>query len=457
MRVDYYEYINSPEWRRRANAAKALAGYRCRVCNRHADEVVLNAHHRTYERLGNEDPDDITVLCRNCHELYELNGRPPKKPQQVAKPKVVQPYTLPLPERPAVKSTSTLGSSSPVTLTASVLSKVPAATVAAKPSTMPVTTVQKKPNLLGAILGFIIITAGLIAAIPVSSRFVAFIIGAPVPTSTYTATAMPTFTLTPASTIANNVPTATPQASEIVSISTYETWTNPVDNAVYVYISPGEFLMGSAEQDQDAWINEMPQHSVNIDAFWIMQTEVTNKQYGLCVGAGVCTEPDLTGWNDGMYAEHPVVNVDWEQANTYAKWAGGRLPTEAEWEKACRGTDSRIYTWGNQTATEYLLNYDYNSGDTRPVRSYPPGAYNLYDMAGNVWEWTADWYEEEYYLTSPSSNPKGPENGKFRTPRGGSWESSASTVRCASRPGHGPYSTYSIGFRIVLPNETEPQ
>ena len=156
MRVDYYEYINSPEWRRRADAAKARAGYRCRVCNRHADEVVLNAHHRTYERLGNEDPDDITVLCRDCHELYETHDKSPKKFRKQSKPVEVQPYTLPMPERPAVKSTSTLGSSRPATPTAPVPLKVPVAKVAAKPSTTPVVTAQKKQNILAQRTGLLL-------------------------------------------------------------------------------------------------------------------------------------------------------------------------------------------------------------------------------------------------------------------------------------------------------------
>jgi formylglycine-generating enzyme required for sulfatase activity len=195
-----------------------------------------------------------------------------------------------------------------------------------------------------------------------------------------------------------------------------------------------------------------------VDGFWIMQTEVTNAQYKRCVEAGPCTEPATdpiepgkNRWNDTTYAEHPVTYVTWYQASAYAEWVGGRLPTEAEWEKGCRGTDARLYSWGDQAPDAQRLNYNSNVGDTTPVRSYPPGANGLYDIVGNVWEWTADWYDETYYAQSPTANPEGPERGGFRTFRGGSWHTGGN-VRCAIRNRNYPvYGFNRVGFRVVSP------
>jgi formylglycine-generating enzyme required for sulfatase activity len=195
---------------------------------------------------------------------------------------------------------------------------------------------------------------------------------------------------------------------------------------------------------------EQTQYTVELGGFWIMQTEVTNAQYKKCVGAGACTEPNNDRWNDATYAEHPVTQVDWNQANVYAQWAGGRLPTEAEWEKACRGTDRRIYPWGDKEPNEHRLNYNGNVGDTTPVKSYPPGANGLYDMAGNVWEWTADWYDDTYYARSPTSNPEGPESGDLRIIRGASWGYNDFGVRCAIRNGNFLNGRLNVvGFRVV--------
>jgi formylglycine-generating enzyme required for sulfatase activity len=235
-------------------------------------------------------------------------------------------------------------------------------------------------------------------------------------------------------------PASTPTAPSVQSpadVSVLQpgaTMTNSIDGAVYAWIPPGEFTMGSADEDELADDDEKPVHTVEVDGFWIMQSEVTNAQYGRCVEAGACTPPANDRWNDAMYAEHPVTGVDWRQASAYAAWAGGRLPTDAEWEKACRGTDGRIYPWGDEPPNiERLNSYPSTISDTIPVRSYPPGANGLYDMAGNVWEWTADWYDETYYAQSPTANPQGPESGEWRTLRGGSWNYYDNYVRCAVR------------------------
>jgi formylglycine-generating enzyme required for sulfatase activity len=183
-----------------------------------------------------------------------------------------------------------------------------------------------------------------------------------------------------------------------------------------------------------------------------MRTEVTNAQYAKCVLADACSEPNNARWNDPAYAEHPVTVVTWFQANDYAKWVGGRLPTEAEWEKACGGTDGRIYPWGKETPTADLANFNQNVGDTKPVGSYPQGAspYGVLDMAGNVLEWTSSLFEP--YPYDAADGRENSEAGGTRTLRGGSWDYGVSGVRCAYRNDDYPYyrSTYS-GFRVVTP------
>lgn len=225
---------------------------------------------------------------------------------------------------------------------------------------------------------------------------------------------------------------------------------NPKDDALYIPVPAGEFLMGSPSGvGQD---DEHQQHTVYLDAFWIMQTEVTNAQYAKCVAAGACSAPDNSRWQDAAYADHPVTHVDWNQASAYAQWAGGRLPTEAEWEKAARGTDGRTYPWGEETPSATLANCCDFVNDTTPVGSYPAGAspYGALDMAGNVWEWTADWYDGSYYSRSPAQNPTGPDNGSTRVLRSGSFYNDATVVRVAFRLWNDPdYRLRSNGFRVA--------
>lgn len=201
---------------------------------------------------------------------------------------------------------------------------------------------------------------------------------------------------------------------------------------------------------------EMPEHMVDVDGFWIMQTEVTNAEYARCVTAQACTPPANQRWNDPAYAKHPVTNVNWGQANQYAGWAGGRLPTEAEWEKAARGTDQRSYPWGNTPIQDDLLNYNDVKRDTMPVGSYPAGAspYGALDMAGNVEEWVTDWYSATYYASSPAQNPLGPATGvRFRVTRGGSYGSRRDDVRTTVRGKTllGGLGFPTVGFRVVIP------
>jgi eukaryotic-like serine/threonine-protein kinase len=199
--------------------------------------------------------------------------------------------------------------------------------------------------------------------------------------------------------------------------------------------------------------DEMPVHVADVDAFWIMRTEVTNAQYARCVEAGICTPPSNDRWLNPTYADHPVTHIDWERANTYATWVGGRLPTETEWEKAARGTDEREYPWGNDAPQDHHLNFNYREGDTMPVGSYEAGAspYGLLDMAGNVEEWVADWYGADAYATASARNPTGPPAGIFRVTRGGSLNSSRFDVRTTARGRVLPNSAFpSVGFRVVL-------
>ncbi len=229
------------------------------------------------------------------------------------------------------------------------------------------------------------------------------------------------------------------------------TMVNTTDGARMVFVPAGEFMMGSDKS------NEKPEHLVYIDAFWIYQTQVTNTFYRKCIEAGSC-EGSLSRYVENDY---PAVNINWFQANAYCEWAGGRLPTEAEWEKAARGDDGRIYPWGNEEPTCDLANYlgcvggrqkDGTMIDgTMPVGSYPEGAspYGALDMAGNVWEWVADRYDQDYYSQSPYPNPKGPETGQYRVLRGGAWGFAIDFLPTTYRYRSNPSSPDYGGFRCV--------
>ncbi len=231
-----------------------------------------------------------------------------------------------------------------------------------------------------------------------------------------------------------------------------------------VLVPAGEFTMGSMGADSTRSSDERPQHKVYLDAFLIDRTEVTNAMYAKCVAAGVCKAPsDIRSstrskyYDDTQYANYPVINVSWDAAQVYCKWAGGRLPTEAEWEKAARGPstgsgDGHIYPWGDAPPDVQRANFANNVGDTTPVGAYAAGAspYGALDMAGNVWEWVADWYDETYYASASARNPPGPGSGQDRVLRGGSWKHDQWAVRAATRNRMGPGNVYYlVGFRCA--------
>ena len=214
--------------------------------------------------------------------------------------------------------------------------------------------------------------------------------------------------------------------------------------------------MGSTDADTEASGDEKPQHRIYLDAFWIDRTEVTKAQYQQCFESGSCAAPGCSGTGKG---DHPVVCVGSQDASKYCVWAERRLPTEAEWEKAARGTAGREYPWGNDAPDCNRVNYDgYRVGggkcvgNTTAVGSYPSGAsaYGALDMAGNVWEWVADWYNDKYYANSPAENPPGPDSGGVRVLRGGGWVNDQGSVRAAVRFRNDPaYRRVDIGFRCV--------
>jgi serine/threonine protein kinase/formylglycine-generating enzyme required for sulfatase activity len=233
-----------------------------------------------------------------------------------------------------------------------------------------------------------------------------------------------------------------------------------------VHVPAGEFIMGG-KGDSD----EQPIHTVYLDAFYIDETEVTNAQFtqflneqgnqeegggtwlGIEMKSCLVTESGGQYQPKSGYGDHPVIEVSWYGARAYCQWAGKRLPTEAEWEKAARGTDGRTYPWGEGMDCDHAQ-YRGCGGKTVPVGSKPKGVspYGALDMAGNVSEWVADWYDSDYYASSPESNPEGPASGVYQVRRGGSWFSWQADLRAAARlkPAFPPYYTWDdVGFRCA--------
>jgi formylglycine-generating enzyme required for sulfatase activity len=224
------------------------------------------------------------------------------------------------------------------------------------------------------------------------------------------------------------------------------------DGMRQVLVPAGEFQMGTNEKTA---LKNRPPHRVMLAAFWIDQTEVSNAMYAKCVEAKACPSP-FVGINpfygQSKYENHPVVYVRWDAADAYCRWAERRLPTEAEWEKAARGTDGRVYPWGNNLPDERFANFDNAIGAPLPVDRYALGAspYGALNMAGNVREWVADWFHEFYYMVSPLENPLGPPSGAHKSLRGGSYLDGASEIRVFNRFNHEPLSPgINRGFRCA--------
>ena len=224
------------------------------------------------------------------------------------------------------------------------------------------------------------------------------------------------------------------------------------DGAEMVLIPAGEFQMGSNDDEDD----EKPVHTVYLDDFYMDKYEVTNALYKKFIDSTGYKESSSLYESRFSAPNQPVVGVSWDDTKAYAKWAGKRLPSEAEWEKAARGgLVGKKYPWGN-TITHDDANYSGIGGKDRweytsLVGSFAPNGYGLYDMAGNVWEWCADWYDSEYYAKSPKSNPIGPSSGTSCVLRGGGWHDNTNSLRVASRFNFPDptITTQDIGFRCV--------
>jgi len=258
----------------------------------------------------------------------------------------------------------------------------------------------------------------------------------PVPPSSEPPTAVPSPTIIP-------VTLNGPQAG------TEMAWT---DGGVMVYVPAGEFVMGSGLPDA-------PQKTVYLDSYWIYQTEVTNSMYAFCVAVGACAPPaqelGTPLYDNPIYANYPVVGVSWDMASNYCTWVGGSLPTEAQWEKAARGSSGNPYPWGSQGASCDLGNFSGCIGALTDTTKYRSAAspYGVLDMAGNVYEWVHDFYNETYYNNAPAENPTGPDSGEMRVIRSNSFESDFEQADAAIRHfGGNAYHNRDLGFRCVIQN-----
>jgi eukaryotic-like serine/threonine-protein kinase len=282
-------------------------------------------------------------------------------------------------------------------------------------------------------------------------------------------TATPVPDVTSHQTAENNLKnTETPTPATLFTVG--PTQVSPKDGMVMVYVPQGKFKMGLDNNKELGYFD--PGHTVYLDSYWIDKTDVTNAMYARCVDAGICEAPHSPKNVDTVFKgdDQPAGFVNWNDANTYCQWTGRRLPTNAEWEKAARGTDGRTYPWGNQKPAGNLLNLaDKNSSMeyadqsiddgyifTSPVGNYPDGAspYGALDMAGNAFQWVQDWYSDDYFVNSPDKNPQGPSSGEYRILRGGSCYNDANGVRSALNIADEPSgASGNISFRCAMSAE----
>jgi eukaryotic-like serine/threonine-protein kinase len=270
-------------------------------------------------------------------------------------------------------------------------------------------------------------------------------------------------------------PTPTPTQTTQPGPIPVDVRTNDIDQARIVFIPAGEFTMGSdAESDPNFWGAEGPRHVVYLDDYWIYEKEVTVGMYETCIASGYCPaaflqlseNPEILQYRSDP--QLPMVFVTWEAADYYCSWAADGLPTEAQWEKAARGIDERLFPWGNKPFQQGYANYcgfecDDSSSElatfddgyplTAPVGTFPAGAspYGVMDMAGNVWEWTADFFYPTYYAMSPFENPTGPASGDRHVVRGGGFTNGLSGMRTVARISLDLEAALNtVGFRCVL-------
>jgi formylglycine-generating enzyme required for sulfatase activity len=251
----------------------------------------------------------------------------------------------------------------------------------------------------------------------------------------------------------------------LLLLSLPSTFSQIIDDAM-VTIPAGEFTMG-CDPNTDIYCEFSPEetaHAVYLDAYQIDKYEVTYRRYQKCVDAGVCETPDVGGMFNYGWAGNDLLAVNgitWFKAKAFCEWEGKRLPTEAEWEKAAKGTEQLLYPWGYEEPTcEYAVmdtmyagKLGCGTGNIMPVGSKPKGAspYGVMDMAGNVWEWTADWHDEDYHLVSPYQNPKGAETGSYKVTRGGDlFSRTGLELRTTGKfPYYPANPSPAIGFRCV--------
>lgn len=257
-------------------------------------------------------------------------------------------------------------------------------------------------------------------------------------------------------------PVSTPTKKLTSTATSLPTEITDAKGVSMMLVPAGKFTMGNDNSDAD----ERPAHQVYLVSYYIDKYEVTNSRYKACVDAGICTPPqtkDSDFWvlrrvyyGNSQYDNYPVFYVDWSMSKSYCEWRGGSLPTEAQWEKAARGTDGRIYPWGNDFEKYDCDKASYYGcvGSPSEVGNYKDGKspYGIYDLAGNVSEWVSDWYSVSYYQNSSDNNPAGPESGEYRVVRGGAWTSRVnSELQTFNRIGNNPrYFSYGIGFRCVM-------
>lgn len=232
------------------------------------------------------------------------------------------------------------------------------------------------------------------------------------------------------------------------------------DGAPLILIPAGPFLMGSETGQED----ERPVHRIELDSFYIDKYEVTVSRYARFLQAESPDRPFLWAQaTQGAQGQKPVIGVDWFDAKEYCKWVGRRLPTEAEWEKAARSDDQRTYPWGNEPPTRTHANAGQRTWSGYEtlwaVGSHARGSspYGVADLAGNVWEWVADWYDQTYYATGPKKNPQGPRQGPLRVLRGGAWNNDAANIRATNRAAYTPSARRNdVGFRCAMNADRPP-